>query len=282
MESLSFHPTPHTMGDLAEVETFCEAQGGSFNKDGQPFKAFLKQFYLNGGHATDGMGSSPFKGHYSCSGSKEPFTMDLDTYKALQQTKFLISYALIKKGEDPTANAASQGTNFFTGNVSTDVAASTKIPAKTQMTTTGNVSQQDAGIIANAVSMHAPFGSQQGANIVTALYNGKDSLGCDLVSLQKSVTNMSNSTHTYNYKSCNGQITALGETGMVGVLRNKELDPIIAQVKKQCKAYGAYGSEYQGTTVSCRAHDQNHCNLEITLMQNGMLIDKRVENNCNH
>lgn len=152
--------------------------------------------------------------------------------------------------------------------------------ARQPMMNASTVNQQDAGLIANAVAMKSPFGSQQGANVVTALYNGKDTQGCDLVSLQKSVANMPDSSRTYNYKSCNGQIVALGETGLPGVPRNKELDPIIAQVKNQCKAYGSYGSEYQGTIVSCRSLDVNHCNLEINIMQNGMLIDKRVENTC--
>lgn len=269
-----------SMKDLADVETFCEAQGGAFNKDGVSFKTFLKQFYLNGGHATDGMGSSPFIGHYSCSGSKEPFTVELDTYKALQQTTFMISYALIKKGEDATANAASKGNGFFTGGATAQMEQALQTPAKIQMIDAGNISQQDAGIITSAVSMRAPIGSQQGANAVTAFYNGKDSQGCDLVSLQKSVANMPNSSHIYNYKSCNGQISALGETNMPGVPRKKELDPIIAQVKDQCKVYGAYVSEYQGTTISCRTLDINHCNMEINIIQDGKLINKQVENTC--
>lgn len=267
-----------SMGQLAEVQYFCEAKNGTFIKDGQLFRSFLKQFYMNGGRpVSDQMlngryvTSSPFEGKYTCSGANEPFTMELNTYKANTSLQFTLDYALIKKGIDNTPSVPMQP---VTNNMNT------MSGAVGYNTSAGNsLSPSDEKLIRKATILKVPYGEQQGSNITTALYNGMDAQGCHQVALQKTVANMS-MKNTYNYKVCGTQIMALGETGLPGLPRAKEIDPIIAQVKNQCKAYGAYGSEYQGTVVSCRALDQNHCNLEISIMQNGMMVDKRVENSC--
>lgn len=271
-----------SMGALSEVQYFCEAKNGTFIKDGQLFRSFLKQFYMNGGRpVSDQMlngryvTSSPFEGKYTCSGANEPFTMELNTYKANTSLQFTLDYALIKKGIDTTPSAPMQP---VTNNMNT------MNSAVGYNTSTGNsLSSSDEKLIRKATILKVPYGEQQGSNITTALYNGTDAQGCHQVALQKTVANMPvNVTpkNTYNYKVCGTQIMALGETGLPGLPRAKEIAPIITQVKNQCKAYGAYGSEYQGSVVSCRALDQNHCNLEISIMQNGMMVDKRVENSC--
>lgn len=271
-----------SMGQLAEVQYFCEAKNGTFIKDGQLFRSFLKQFYMNGGRpVSDQMlngryvTSSPFEGKYTCSGANEPFTMELNTYKANTSLQFTLDYALIKKGIDNTPSVPMQP---MTNNMNT------MNGAVGYNTFTGNsLSPSDEKLIRKATILKVPYGEQQGSNITTALYNGMDAQGCHQIALQKTVANMPVNAapkNTYNYKVCGTQIMVLGETGLPGLPRAKEIDPIIAQVKNQCKAYGAYGSEYQGTVVSCRALDQNHCNLEISIMQNGMMVDKRVENTC--
>jgi hypothetical protein len=271
-----------SMGALSEVQYFCEAKNGTFIKDGQLFRSFLKQFYMNGGRpVSDQMlngryvTSSPFEGKYTCSGANEPFTMELNTYKANTSLQFTLDYALIKKGIDTTPSAPMQP---VTNNMNT------MNSAVGYNTSTGNsLSSSDEKLIRKATILKVPYGEQQGSNITTALYNGIDAQGCHQVALQKTVANMPVNVapkNTYNYKVCGTQIMALGETGLPGLPRAKEIAPIITQVKNQCKAYGAYGSEYQGTVVSCRALDQNHCNLEISIMQNGMMVDKRIENSC--
>lgn len=271
-----------SMGQLAEVQYFCEAKSGTFIKDGQLFRSFLKQFYMNGGRpVSDQMlngryvTSSPFEGKYTCSGANEPFTMELNTYKANTSLQFTLDYALIKKGIDNTPSAPMQPMTNNMNIMNSAVGYNTS--------TSSSLSPSDEKLIRKATILKVPYGEQQGSNITTALYNGMDAQGCHQVALQKTVANMPVNVapkNTYNYKVCGTQIMALGETGLPGLPRAKEIDPIIAQVKNQCKAYGAYGSEYQGTVVSCRALDQNHCNLEISIMQNGMMVDKRVENTC--
>lgn len=271
-----------SMGQLAEVQYFCEAKNGTFIKDGQLFRSFLKQFYMNGGRpVSDQMlngryvTSSPFEGKYTCSGSNEPFTMELNTYKANSSLQFTLDYALIKKGIDTTPSAPMQPVTSNMNSMNSAVGYN--------MSTGNSPSPSDEKLIRKASILKVPYGEQQGSNITTALYNGMDAQGCHQVALQKTVANMPVNVapkNTYNYKVCGTQIMALGETGLPGLPRAKEIDPIIAQLKNQCKAYGAYGSEYQGTVVSCRALDQNHCNLEISIMQNGMMVDKRVDNSC--
>jgi hypothetical protein len=142
------------------------------------------------------------------------------------------------------------------------------------------VDPTEASLVMNAIATKGPYGSQQGANVSTALYNGKDAQGCDLVALEKSVANMPNSKRVHNFKMCNGQLMTLGETGLNGLPKKGEIDPIITQVKNQCTAYGAFGSQYQDLSISCRALDINRCNLETTVMQNGQMIEKKVENSC--
>jgi len=308
----------NSMAELIEVQYFCESKKGLFLKDGKPFRSFLKNFYLNGGRAADYV-TSAFQGNYGCINTPDAFSMELSGFKSATNLGFTLDYSLIKKGApeqsvqhpvqatvtpvlqqrqvttpivQPTVAASqSQPQNqmaamqqMFAGMLGNGGMGTTQPtmqnPKKEAMFAKMGINMSDMNLVANAVASKAPFGTQQGANVSTALYNGKDTQGCDLVAIEKSVANIPNSKQTYNYKACNGQITALGETGLPGVPRAKELNPIIAQVKNQCKAYGAYGSEYQGTVVSCRALDQNHCNLEITIMQNGMMVDKQVENTC--
>lgn len=273
----------NSMGQLAEVNYFCEAKNGTLIKDGQLFRSFLKQFYMNGGRPVmDQMQNgryvttSAFEGKYTCSGDNEPFTMELNTFKASGSLQFTLDYALIKKGIDNTPSAPMQP---MTGNMNTVSNGG----AGYSTSTPGMISTSDEKLIRKAAILKVPYGEQQGSNIATALYNGMDSQGCHQIAIQKTVANMPVNVapkNTYNYKVCGSQIVSLGETGLPGLPRAKEIDPIIAQVKSQCKVYGAYGSEYQGTVVSCRALDQNHCNLEINIMQNGLMVDKRVENSC--
>lgn len=256
-----------SMGELTETQYFCEAKNGTFLKDGKNFRTFLKEFYLEGARPQD-FTSSPFVGNYACVGTPEAFTMELKDKKGTDSLGFRLGYALIKKGADNVQVSST--------------------PSATKMTAVsggvqGNVSATEEQIIRQIASSKVPFGKLVGANVISGYYNGTDAQGCDMVSLQKTVANMPVNKarkDTYNYKVCNGQVIALGETGLPGVPRSKELDPIIAQVKTQCKAYGAFGTEYQGTIVSCRSLDQNHCNLEINIMKDGKLIDKRVERTC--
>lgn len=310
-----------SMGQLSEVQYFCEAKKGTFMKDAQPFRSFMKDFYMKGGasqvsNVVNGQYilTSPFIGKYTCVGGSDPFKMELDSFKKIDgiASSFGLNYALIKKGMPGQTVQQPVVPMQNTSNVQAQPVTPVQAPSATQNKMAmaqqtlagmfggyqgeGNVPTQssrkealfakmgydmaDMNLVANAIATKAPFGTQQGANVSTALYNGQDTQGCDLVSIEKSVANVPNSKRVFNYKSCNGQIISLGETGLPGVPRTKELDPIIAQVKSQCKAYGAYGSEYQGTIISCRSLDQNHCNLEINIMQNGKLIDKRVENTC--
>lgn len=262
-----------SMGELVEVQYYCEANNGTFTKDGQSFRKFLKNFYHRGANPSD-YSSSAFEGTYTCADAKEPFSLDLKQYKSGGELKFSLSNAVIKKGGAPISKMQTPQTtmNQAMGTMGLNNGQSNN-----------SYSSPDEKLIRKAAMMKVPYGEQQGSYIVTALYNGNDSQGCSMVSLQKTVANMPVNVatkNTYNYKVCGSQIISLGETGMPGVPRNKELNPIIAQVKNQCKAYGAYGTDYQGTDVSCRALDQNHCNLEITIMQNGMMVDKRVENTC--
>jgi len=261
-----------SMGELTEVQYFCEAHNGTFTKDGQSFRKFLKDFYKGGAVPAD-FTTSPLEGTYLCIDSKEPFSLELKGYKPTIESKFNLSYALIKKGANTSVVAQPKMVmNPTERTFNTPISSSDSF-----------LSQSDEKLIRKTTVLKIPYGEQQGSNVATALYNGMDAQGCHLVALQKTVANIPVNVapkNTYNYKVCNGQITALGETGMPGVPRAKEFNPIIAQVKNQCKAYGAYGSEYQGTVVSCRTLDQNHCNIEITIMQNGMMVDKQVENTC--
>lgn len=271
-----------SMGQLAEVQYFCEAKNGTFIKDGQLFRSFLKQFYMNGGRPVSDqmlngryLTSSPFEGKYTCSGANEPFTMELNTYKSNGSLQFTLDYALIKKGIDTTPSAPMQPVTSNMNTMNSAIGYSTS--------TGSALSPSDEKLIRKATILKVPYGEQQGSNITTALYNGIDAQGCHQVAIQKTVANMPVNVapkNTYNYKVCGTQIMALGETGLPGLPPAKEIAPIITQVKNQCKAYGAYGSEYQGTVVSCRALDQNHCNLEISILQNGMMVDKRIENSC--
>jgi hypothetical protein len=264
------------MGELVEVQYFCEANNGTFTKDGQTFRKFLKDFYHRGAAPTD-YSTSVFEGTYTCVDAKEPFSLDLKQYKSSGELSFNLSNAIIKKGGAPISQMQPQQTP------QTMMSQVMGAMGLNSGQSNNSYSSPDEKLIRKAAMMKVPYGEQQGSNIVTALYNGNDSQGCSMVSLQKTVANMPVNVapkNTYNYKVCGNQIISLGETGMPSVPRNKELNPIIAQVKNQCKAYGVYGSEYQGTVVSCRALDQNHCNLEITIMQNGMMVDKRVENSC--
>jgi hypothetical protein len=252
-----------SMDELAETQYFCEAKNGTFLKDGQNFRAFLKEFYLDGGRPQDS-NPSPFQGNYACVGTPEAFTMELKDKKALGGLSFQLGYALIKKGTENSVSAPIGKMGATSGNQA-------------------NGGSPEEMIVRQVAASKVPFGKQVGANVLSGFYNGTDAQGCDLVSLQKTVANIpANKARkdTFNYKVCNNRVIVLGETGLPGVPRAKELDPIIAQVKTQCKAYGAYGSEYQGTIVSCRTLDVNHCNLEINIMKNGMLIDKRVHNTC--
>lgn len=301
--------TLESMSKLADVNFFCEATGGQFIKNGKPFRTFLKEFYMNGADPISYNMTSPFKGSYACINAKEPFVMELDQVKSDNQIDVRLDYALIKKGapdnqvisnnfvsnvvqvssnqvQQPVVNNANNGQNEVMntmmqkfsgmfGGMMPQRGMGAGMAAQTM-----GVDQNDANLIVNAVASKAPYGSQQGANISTALYSGKDGQGCDLVALEKSVVNMPNSKRVHNYKICNGQIVTLGETGLSGIPRKAELDPLIAQVKKQCKAYGAFGSQYQDITVSCRTLDANHCSLETTIMQNGTMLDKKVENSC--
>jgi hypothetical protein len=257
-----------SMGELTETQYFCESKNGTFLKDGKNFRTFLKEFYLDGARPQD-FTSSPFVGNYACVGTPEAFTMELKDKKGTDSLGFRLGYALIKKGAD---------------NVQVSQAPSTTKMTAVSGGVQGNVNATEEQIIRQIAASKVPFGKLVGANVISGYYNGTDAQGCDMVSLQKTVANMPVNKarkDTYNYKVCNGQVIALGETGLPGVPRSKELDPIIAQVKTQCKAYGAFGTEYQGTIVSCRSLDQNHCNLEINIMKDGKLIDKRVERTCN-
>lgn len=260
------------MGDIGEINLFCEANGGRFSKDGVPFREFLKGVFNKHGWAIirndSGKQESPFSGNYTCEGGSSEFTVLLDNpYRWNDTDRIAFGYSLIKKGTAGAQVSPSPSQNVNAATIQKNQSASSN----------------EEQIVRQIASSKIPFGKQIGANVISGYYNGTDAQGCDLVSLQKTVANMpvgKGRQDTFNYKVCNNQVIALGETGLPGVPRAKELDPIIAQVKSQCKAYGAYGSEYQGTIVSCRSLDQNHCNLEINIMQNGMLIDKRVENTC--
>lgn len=305
---VSFH-LYDSMNQLAEVQYFCEAKKGTFLKEGKPFRLFLKQFYLDGAKSTNvatgynAKPSSPFEGTYACVNTPEAFTMELKDYAA-GSTPYAIglNYALVKKAVDDKNNQVQQTqmisqpiqyssqqqgqvekakemlSGFFGGFMGNDKSSMNE--RKNALLSHAGVNMEDMNLVANAVATKAPFGSQQGANVSLAQYNGKDSSGCDLVSIEKSVTNMPQSKRISNYKVCGGQVISLGETGLLGVPRAKEIDPVIAQVKTQCKAYGAFGSQYQDTVISCRALDQNRCNLEISIVQNNMLVNKHVENTC--
>jgi hypothetical protein len=280
----------NSMGELSEVQYFCESKKGKFTKEGKPFRTFLKEFYNDGGKPD----RSTFAGNYACTDTSEAFTLELGQYAATIESSFGLDYALIKKGasdisaKTPTnitqqpqiqqekMDQARQLLNGMFGGTT----ASEQRPTRNSLAAKMGINMDDMNLVANAIATKAPFGTHQGANISTAIYNGKDSRGCDLVSIDKSVINMPNSKRTYNYKACNGQIIALGETGLPGVPRNQELDPIIAQVKAQCKAYGAYGTQYNNTLISCKALDLNYCNLEISIMQDNKLIEKRIEKTC--
>jgi hypothetical protein len=310
----------NSMAELIEVQYFCESKKGLFLKDGKPFRSFLKNFYFNGGRAVDyvtspfqgnyGCINIPDAFSIELSGFKSAtnlgFTLDYALIKkgapaqSVQQPAAQAPVTPIQQPKQATApivqstvaapqlqpqNQMAAMQQMFAGMLGNGGMKGATQPAmqnpnKEAMFAKMGINMSDMNLVTNAVASKAPFGTQQGANVSTALYNGKDAQGCDLVAIEKSVANIPNSKQTYNYKACNGQITALGETGMPGVPRAKELNPIIAQVKNQCKAYGAYGSEYQGTVVSCRTLDQNHCNLEITIMQNGMMVDKQLEDSC--
>lgn len=258
-----------SMGDIGEMSLYCEAHGGRFKKDGIPFREYLKGVFNKGGWSVfendQGAVVSPFSGGYVCDGGNVEFSVVLEEpYVWRDGETVVFGYAKVskdKRGAEPHKGVRSTA------------------PKTSQ---SPSVSPEEM-IVRQVAASKVPFGKQVGANVLSGFYNGTDAQGCDLVSLQKTVANIpvnKGRKDTFNYKVCNNQVIALGETGLPGVPRAKELDPIIAQVKTQCKAYGAYGSEYQGTIVSCRTLDVNHCNLEINIMQNGKLIDKRVHNTC--
>ena len=292
-----------SMGELSEVQYFCEGKGGEFRKDGQSFRSFLKQFYLDGANPVTmsyGYGTtstSPLEGNYACVNTSESFTMQLKTPTKPDSLGFTLGYALIKKGgnadiqaqtttnvpvqytpsQDQLEKAKGAVMDFFAGLK----AGNQQNGVNAGYLTKANTNMDDIGLVKNAVATKAPFGSQQGANVSLAQYNGKDQNGCDLVSVERSVANMPQSSRVHNYKVCGGQITSLGLTGLPGVPRKSELDPIIASVKQSCKQYGAFGTQYQDTVIACKTLDVNHCNLEITVMQNGKLLNKSVEKSCN-
>lgn len=253
-----------SMPELTETQYFCEGKGGTFTKDGQPFREYLKYFFLHGAYPDE----KSFVGNYACINTKEGFTLELDTYKHMEGLDiFKMDFARIKKGNDSNTAVNTNGAigiNPIQHNA--DHFAESIL---------------DTVMVKKAIRTQGPFSIQTGTNMMTAYYNGRDMQGCDLVSLEKSIVNVPNSTEIYSYKSCHNQLIPMGRVNTQGVPQDQELAPVINKVQEQCKTYGRATMDYQNTSVTCRALDTNNCNLEMNIFQNGKFVSKQVKNSCN-
>lgn len=248
-----FWISPSMTPALSEMRYFCEGHKGDFMKDGKPFLSTVEAFVRDGAKYNDRW--DYFNGRYACTSSEVPFSVELSEDKMI-----------VKKGFSPA---------FFVGSNN-----QSHLPQSTSQES-ASVVNDDTMIVKNVAMIKGPFSKKQGALNYFGSYNGVDNQGCDLVSVTKSVDRIKNSQDVFNYKYCNGAVIALGETGLPGIPHKSELEAIINSVKASCKQYGAFGSQYnENTIVSCKSLDINHCNLEITIMQNNKLLNKQVIDSC--
>ncbi len=248
-----FDISPSMTPALSEMRYFCEGHKGDFMKDGKPFLKTVEAFIRDG--AVYSTREKYFNGRYACTSGEAPFNVELSGDKMI-----------VKKGFSPAFFVGSNNQSYLPQSTSQESAS---------------IINDDTMIVKNVAMTKGPFSKKQGALNYFGTYNGVDNEGCGLVSVTKSVDRIKNSQDVFNYKYCNGVVMALGETGLPGIPRKSELEPIINSVKTSCKQYGAFGTQYnENTIVSCRSLDINHCNLEITIMQDNKLLNKQVIDSC--
>lgn len=172
------------MNELEETQYFCEAKNGEFLKDGKSFRGYIKDFYLT----NRGVNKDTFRGTYVCQNTPEAFTLTLDNYmpKNGDQNNFYMSDAVIKKGANSTAKIVSTMRNTV---------------AEKGMT------PFEMGLVYQAVTQKSSIARKNGLALETAVYEGKDSSGCDLAYIEKHIVTIPNSSETFKYKSCNGEIS---------------------------------------------------------------------------
>lgn len=134
-----------------------------------------------------------------------------------------------------------------------------------------------------AASAKAPVTQTIGVQQYTGLYNGTDADGCALVSVVKrwDITMPADRgrTETYNFKVCNGKVVSLGET-MPQSLPD-EIVSALSGMSKTCQMYGRTQISLEGYQIHCRPlRDESKCKVEITVLRNGRLVEKRIYDGC--
>ena len=170
----------NSMGELTETQYFCEAKHGDFYKDGKSYREFIKDIYEKG----TAYEQNTFKGTYACVNTPEAFTLTLDRYTVTQEMpkNFFMDKAIVKKG-------------------------ASKDDLKIYVVNENKISDFDIFLLDSALYLKRPVSKQNGLTVETAVYDGKDAQGCDLLYLEKHITTIPNSSKTFNYRSCNGNIT---------------------------------------------------------------------------
>lgn len=116
-----------------------------------------------------------------------------------------------------------------------------------------------------------------GTNIYTSYFNGRDYQGCSLVSVVHTVEAMKGE-RVYNYRICDNLEFAGRTQAPAGTYNNHQLESTTIE---NCKIYGYSTTADNLIKIQCRTLDINRCYLELTVLKDNLVLEKRIVNTCN-
>lgn len=253
-----------------KVPQYCLIKGGELYKihesELMPFARVLLETIL------PGMGMYPqIKGDYVCMGGKEQFLMKITDVVALYSIPHAKTY-FSKLIPEKVASMPIYGSPGSKVGI-----AQTASQEEPGLTAGGQDEQLALDVAARKTNVLKVSGVQQ----YTGLYNGTDSNGCDLVTIEKNwdSTLPKPRIDTSNYRVCNGKISNISDTMVENA--PKGIDPFIKLVAKVAQKKGSAEMDYQGYQLKAQAlRDKDKCRVEVKILKGINLIEIREIDGC--
>ena len=260
----------YRIGFLWHAVEYCQLHGGELQKDGKPLEVWFSELAEKDGlygypyETYDGAGRKvmkyPLKGFYTCLGSNQPFVMEVKPY-GFVNNQFQYEFFL------------QAGNSNLSPRTSEDEELTFQIPQNPLLV--GGLFTKLFAV--QAANEKMDLVRQKGTVLYKALYNGEDSLSCELVSV---VVNNAGSVDVYNYKICNGKPVPLGNSEL-NLPVPPEVEKAEEAVAKQAADYGKFSMEINDYKLIGNAlRDEHFCKVEVRVLQNGKLVRLDKVNVC--
>ncbi|GEM_PF-5848981 len=257
------------LGNFLRTYLYCRYKlGGKYYKGNIPFEKWFKSEVVEKGVASyvdNPQYAKEFTGLYYCYAGNQSFKVKVGYLKYQDgNAEYVATYKVeplknLPVGEE-ISNATTQ-TNITQSEIKPPTALS---PLKDIAVYVAKTQQPFKAIAGGVLVLATPVEVNQ---------------DCTSVLVSKYVNGIL--TQKESFKVCNGQVIGQGDVSPVKQPTPTVTNTTLGKLIPQCQSYGKASLNFAGYEIKCQALDSNHCNLQISTLKNGEVLDVKTINVCN-